>query len=208
MSPPVTVGQVYSVSMTGSKKNQASTGDRVLNSTEYRVTFEGRAEVLELDLKARPVRVVFTVGTFTKVENGMTVALLEPGSVVVADGSQQQKLSSKDGKALSEPVRDAFNVMYSAHKPDSATDDEVFGTKDTRAIGDRWPMNLALASEELARDGLVIPAGHLNGTFSLISKDKVGTTDCIGVRGQIDADSLTPSDLPLNSRSINFAGIV
>ena len=93
MSPPVSSGQAFAVSATGSTSMQTSNGDRVLMKSEYQVTFEGRASVLEIDNKQRPTKIAFTVEKFTKTEGGVTNELLKPGMIILADGNQTSPIS-------------------------------------------------------------------------------------------------------------------
>src|SRR5215471_757103 len=116
MSPPVHAGQSYTVSSTGSTLKRNSSGDRVLKEVDYQVQFQGGAAILEVDGKGRPVKMAFTVEKLTKIEKGTTIDLLQPGSVVVADGSLEQPIYLKDGM-MEESVREAFQLVYSTHKP-------------------------------------------------------------------------------------------
>ena len=193
--PPIHAGQTYAVSTSGSKRDQTSIGDRVLKATEYQVNFEGRAEVLAVDGRQTPTRIAFTVERLTKIEGGVTIDLLKPGSVIITDGSQQQPISLKDG-AIAESVREAFRLVHPAHKPGDVTDDDIFGTKDAKGIGDRWSINLALAAENLRDTGISIPAGRLSGTVSLVGKDKIAAIECLSIQGELRADGVTMKDLP------------
>jgi hypothetical protein len=198
LSPPVPSGQVFTVSATGSELLQTSIGDRVLKKTEYRVTFVGRASVLEIDTKQRPLKIAFTVERFTKTEGGVANELLKPGMIILADGSQKSPISLRDG-SLEEPAREAFGLVYSTHTPGDATDDEVFGTPELRAVGERWPMNSGLASESLKKSGMAVSPEHLSGTVSILATDRVGGIDCLNIRGEMQSDGFVfegaPSEL-------------
>jgi len=194
MTTPVHAGQRYAVTATGTSLTKASIGDRVLKATEYQVNFQGRAEVIQVDEKERPFKIAFTVERFTKAEGGVTVDLLKSGSVIVADGSQQQPISVEGG-TLEEPVQEAFDLVYSTRKPGDVTDDETLGTKEAKGIGDSWPVNLALLTVNLKGGGVTIPAGHLSGSMAVVAKGKVGTTDCLSLRGEIKADDFISQNL-------------
>jgi hypothetical protein len=66
LSRPFHGGERYTVSMTGSTRREMLSGDRIVKAEEYQVKFEGRADVVEVDGKGEPVRVVFAVAKFTK----------------------------------------------------------------------------------------------------------------------------------------------
>ena len=195
LSPPDHAGHTYVVSMKGSRSQLALSGERVLGKEDYGVEFQGRAEILAVDGKGRPIRIAFTVERFTKAEGGNVVELLKPGSVIVADGSLKVPLSLKEGE-MGEAARQAFGVLHSPHKPGDLTDDEVFGTTEPKSIGDSWPMNSKLASEDLGKTGPQIPPERLLGTTTLAGKEKFGDADCLSVRAELKADGLTMKDPP------------
>ena len=197
LSTPAEVGQNYAVTATGSKFEKTSIEDKPVKVIDYRVNFLGRAKVLEVDGKKIPIKIAFTVDSFTKNQGGATIDLLKPGTVVIADDTQEEQISLKDG-ALEERAREAFHLIYSSHTPDDVTDDEVFGTKERKSIGDRWSINpsLVLASASFKDSGLMVPPGHLIGMTSLLGIDKVADIDCLSVRGDIKADDISPKDLP------------
>jgi hypothetical protein len=195
MSTPVHAGQTYAVSASGSRLDKTSIGDRVLNSAEYHVNFQGGATILEVDGKGRPVKVSFTVERLTKIEGGMTIDLLKPGNVVMADSSLPQPIFLKDG-TMEEPVRAAFQLVYSTHQSGDVTDDEIFGTEQAKEVGDSWPINAALASESLKDAGITVAPEHLSGKVSLVGKDKIGMVDCLDLSGEFRAQNVALKQVP------------
>ena len=195
MSVAVRAGQSYGVSASGSKILKISSEDRLVSKDEYQVGFEGRAEVLEVDSSGRPVKLAFIVEKFTKSADGASTTLLKPGSVIMADGAQVQPFSLKDG-TLDETAQEVFGVVYSAHKPNDVSDDEIFGTKELKGIGESWPVNPSQAYESFKETGFVIPEGHLEGTVTLVAKDRIASADCLSIRGDVQADVIAAKALP------------
>jgi hypothetical protein len=195
MAPPTETGKTYSVTTVGYKVEKVSVGNQVVKDADYRVNFEGRALVVEVDSRSRPIKIVFTVDKFTKTEAGVTMPLLESGTQVIADGKQVKPIYLKDG-SIEESVRDAFDLVYSAHKPDDVTDDDVFGTKELKSIGDKWPINRSFALQSFQGSGIVIPADRLNGTVLFEGVGKIGNVDCVSLRSEMTASSFALSSLP------------
>jgi hypothetical protein len=197
LAAPQRAGLRYKVSTTGSRTDRATIGDRVMKPSEYQVNFQGTADILELDSKLRPFRINFAVERFTRIEDGVTTDLLTPGSVIVFDGSRQEPISLRDG-ALQQSVGEAFRLVHSTYKPGDVSDDDVFGTKELKSIGDSWPINSTFASENLKSTGITVPPDRLTGTVSLVARDKVDATDCLSFRGSLAADGFTlaETDLP------------
>jgi hypothetical protein len=199
VSPTFNAGQSYAFSATASTLQQTSTGERVLSATEYQVKFDGRATVMEVDGKGQRVKTAFTVDKFTKTEGHTTSDLLKAGSVILVDGRLREPVSLKDGP-IAESVREAFALVSAAHKPDDATDEEVFGAREAKGIGESWSINSARASESAKDAGLMIPAERISGTVSLVAKDKIAGIDCLSVHGEFKAelqpDGSALGDLP------------
>lgn len=194
MSKPVHAGQSYAVTAAVTRLDKTLTGDRVLKAAEFQVNFQGRADVLEVDGKQQPFKIAFTVERFTKIEGGVTIDLLKSGSVIIADGSQQQPISVKNS-TTEESVRDAFELIYFPDQPDAFTDDEIFGTKEAKGIGDSWSINPALLSASL-KGMITVPEGHLSGLVSLVAKDKIANIDCLSLQKELKADDLTSKAVP------------
>jgi hypothetical protein len=188
-------GDVFFYAASGTRSQQVSIAGQVMKQEEISAEFEGRAEVLDVDASGEPVRVALTVSKFTKSENGSTSELLEPGSVLLADGGAENPVSLKGGK-ISDDARKAFEVVYTPHKPGSATDDDVFGTKEPKAFGESWPINAKLASEDAKKSGIEISPEHLNGRTELVGKDRIGEADCLSVRAELVASGVALKDLP------------
>ncbi len=195
IAPADHAGHKYLVSAKGMTFRQMSAGERILAGEDYRVEFEGRAEVLEVDGKGQAVRIAFTVGRFTKITGDQAIELLKPGSVVLSDGSLKEPLSLLDGE-IGEEARQAFGLVDSPHKPGDATDDEIFGTKEPMSIGDSWPVNSKLAAEEMRDSGVEIPPEHMHGRVELAAKEKIAGSDCLSLRGDLKADSFAMKTPP------------
>jgi hypothetical protein len=161
----------------------------------YEVNFQGTAAVLEIDGKEAAIKIAFTVERFTATRDGRTVDLLSPGSVIIADDRAQQPISLKGG-TMDDNVREAFLMVHSVHKEGAATDDDIFGTKERKSIGDTWSINVARAFDSLKDDGIIVPPGHLSGRVTLLAKEKVGGIDCLSLRGELVADGIFSTRLP------------
>jgi hypothetical protein len=195
LSPRDRAGDVFLYSASGTRSQQVSVAGQIMKQEEISVEFEGRAEVLDVDASGEPVRVALTVSKFTKSENGATSELLKPSSVVLVDGGAKNPVALK-GEKISDDARKAFEVVYSPHKPGSATDDDIFGTKEPKAFGDSWPINAKLASEDARKSGIEISPENLKGRTELVGKDRVGEADCLSVRAELVATDVALDDLP------------
>jgi hypothetical protein len=213
LSPRNRAGDAFLFSSKGTRSQQVSIAGQIMKQEDVSAEFEARVEILDVDASGEPVRVAFTVSKFTKPNDGATVELLKPGSVVLVDGSAEDPVSLKGG-TISDEARKAFGVIYSPHRPGSATDNDVFGTKEPKAFGESWPINAKLASEDLKESGIEISPDHLEGRTELVGKDRLGDTDCLSVRTELAASGVAMKGLPAGATSeegtmqATFAGCV
>ena len=113
----------------------------------------------------------------------------------MVDGKLEQPTSLQDGP-LEVSIRDAFGLVYSAHKPNEPSDDDVFGAKEPKSIGQSWPMNRSLAAQGLKDRGIEVLPDRMSGSVQLESIDKIGSLDCLRLRGEMTIDSISSAGLP------------
>jgi hypothetical protein len=194
LSPPDTVGQKNQISVTGSRQQQVEVtqSGRVLKSqsTNLFVIFEGREEILTLDGKGLAVRESCTVGKFTKNEDGVATVLLKPGSVILTDGSrdEENRIVLKGG-VLDTASRTAFSLLMTPHRPNSLSDDDIYGVKEPKGVGDRWTINKT-AFVNHAKEWMIIPIEEMTGVGSIISKGNFGGEDCLNTVTEVNADGV------------------
>jgi hypothetical protein len=194
-SPRVVEGEKFKVTVTGNATGKTTAGDQVINSMDYRASFDGTAEILQVDSKHQPVRIALTVSKLSKTDATGTADLLPAGTVVIVDGAKEPGFERKDGP-LDEPALEVIKLLFSAKKPEEAGDDDIFGPKEPKAVGDQWSMNVAGAIDSLKDKGLVVVEGHMSGGASLAGIDKFDGVACENIHAQLKADSFAPKEIP------------
>ena len=200
LSSPDHVGQKNWISLSGSRHQEVSVSQngQLIKSqmTNMLVIFEGREEILTLDGKGLPVRESFTVEKFAKTEDGISTVLLKPGSMILTDGGQEEtKQIVLKGGVLDEDSRDAFAMLMPPHTPDSLSDDDIYGTKEPRGVGDSWTINKAAAVADL-KDVMIIPVERMTGTSSIVSRDNFGGDECLNMLTEVKADGVSLKNGP------------
>jgi hypothetical protein len=201
LAAPNHVGDRYNFSASGSRVQRSSiskAGQVLQDATdEFRVNLSAVVEVLEVDSKGEPVRKAITIDKLTKSEKGAETVLLKSGTVVYTDGSQpKNKQVFVMSGTLDDMVREALDLVVTTHRPNSSTDDDIFGTADQKAIGESWSINTRLAAEDLANNGLPVSAENLSGKVSAIAKDTVAGVDCLSIAATVNAEGVRPPSLP------------
>jgi len=187
-------GQTYTFSASGSQRRQMSNGGVTVQADEFEVNFQGTATVLETDTSGEAYKVSFTVKKFTRINGDSSVDLVPAGQTITVDGSQKQSYRVA-GHSLNKAAHDAFNVVYSAHKPNSVSDDQVFGTNEQRSVGDKWPLNKSLAAQSAAADaGISLSPEQLSGSVQFLAVDQIAGSDCAKVQGEMSAEGFSAKD--------------
>src|SRR5262249_4958436 len=77
-----------------------------------------------------------------------------------------------------------------------SSDDEIFGTREPRAVGSIWPVNAPLAARELGRMALDVPAASVRGQSQLVRLVEGGGKVCAEVAGELTIRDAGLVDVP------------
>jgi len=210
---PAKVGDKEHLAASGHVVSRLSlkAGDKVIQAEahDYTVECEGAATILEVDQKDEPAKFSLLVEKCTRTEAPAAAAgkpatekavaseLVPKGAVVVLASKGEETTVEVNGRPAAPEVQEALSEVFriSANAP---TDDELFGTKERRKVGDQWAGNAELMSADLAKRGFVLKNAKVSSTITLEKVVKVGETDCLQVRGQFEGSGVEPSGLPPN----------
>ena len=183
----LTVGRTYTLTADGSLRAVMKSGDEA-KIQEFAVHFEGQAKVGLVDKQGEAYRIEFTVAKFIRTAGGKTSEVLPPGTVIVADGSREEKYSLKEG-AMDDDARQAFSIVDATRTPKSVRDEDAFGSKQSRSVGDSWPIDAPLAAQHAQSIfGLFVPAAQLSGTTHFVSIDKFAGAECARLETEMASD--------------------
>jgi hypothetical protein len=149
------------------------------------VTLDAAVKVLEVDKNGTPSKITLTVDKLTVKKNEAAAAeLLVKGTVVTASVKDGASVFEVEGKAVT-PEKAMALAMVVTLGEGQAADDETFGTKDRKKVGDQWPINAELASKEMAKKGMGVAKEDLTGTVKLEGAVKVGAVECLDIRARM-----------------------
>ena len=187
---PKKVGDKFSVDKSAEVSNDMaiSMGDQVVNKKKVAFTakFAGEMKVLKLDDLKRPIEMELTVDALIrKSAGGEEVASLPKGSIVILTKRLGHGVFLIDGKKASKDVSEILALFFSIPKT-KVVDDDIFGTKDRKKVGDSWPINAAVAMKDLTSEGLNIE--DLKGTVKLEKTFKIDGVECLHVSVEMRSD--------------------
>ena len=187
LSRPQTVGGRFFVSVKGRqhKKERVTMAGRVVTDTDTTMDVEvvALAEVLAVDAKSMGTKMAYSIERAQKTENAQTTELLARGRVVVVEHRDGRTHFTVDGERPPRPLEEALGIVISAHEPNSATDDEIFGTRERKRVGDEWGINAEAAAKDFTSRGVKIDPQNITGATKLVaakSQDGVKVVELSG----------------------------
>ncbi len=143
------------------------------------VTFNAAVKVLEVNKNGEPSKMTLTVEKLSVKQGGAAAAdALPKGAVITASVKGGKSAFEVAGKAVEPETAAALDLVVSLGQG-GASDDEVYGTKDRKKMGDQWSMNSELAAKDAAKQDITVSKENITGTVKLDKTEKVGGVDCL-----------------------------
>ena len=164
---PAKVGDQFRVEMTGSESNTMARKVGDMEGTEeknWSAKLKGIVTVLKVNKVGSVSQMKLKVDSFTITEGKFTEEALEKGAVIKGeekDDKNQFELWDEESK-LGVPLQDgiaadALKLLFSLDDAKGKeTDDDVFGTKDKKKVGDSWKINAKALAESAGNDKVKI----------------------------------------------------
>ena len=187
---PQTVGQKYHLHAHGTSKQQAVTTFKEKATTRTNtLTIDLRAEieVLEVDAKGLEKKISCTVEKCVMDTGKGKTNLFDEGDVVVAEVVDHKNAYSMSDVEVSREAATALGMVLEAHTS-NFTDDDIFGTKEAKKVGETWSINAALALADLNETNSPFVMKNMQGQGQLVGVKPVGGEKCIEIAAAISAD--------------------
>jgi len=190
---PKTAGQTYRMSVSGSENNRMTMN--INSKTEQKksenkaIDFESIVTILEIGKKGAPVKELHKIVKCERLENDSRLALVPPGAVVTAFIADKKQQFTIEGTEVSPEAKEVLDMVITLDDVDFS-DDEAFGTKERKKIGDSWPINMKLAMEELRSSGMDFSKGDFSGKVTLAGIGGKDATPYLILNGEIVINQL------------------
>jgi hypothetical protein len=196
---PLAVG--YQFKLTGTATMEKATvlnvggKDQPAEEKKSTIKFEGVAQVLKVDAKGRAVEESLTVAALTQTKGQDTLDLLKKDQVVVAryaDGKTTFTLKvdrpdkdKPDADKLDDDAAEALAaiVVLDADDPDQ---DELYGSKDARKVGESWAVNVEALRKGLKKQNMTVDAKDVTGKVTLAAQKTVDGRPQLEITGAVD----------------------
>ena len=175
----------------GLQHPQESGGQALKNlDQQFTVDLAGQLEVLEIDKGNDATKIKVTASKAMKTENGATTGLVPAGSVIFVDKKSGKVHLEIEIGTLSKEASEALQVVLTAHQPESPNDDDVFGTRDQKKIGDSWPVNAVLGAEDLKKHQVIVDPKKFHGESTLAGVEKINSDECLKINAEVKIDAI------------------
>jgi len=190
---PVVIGMRYMVNLELTRQNTSLAkvdGDsQKPEEITSVVSLIGTVEVLDVSAKGYPVSEEYSVAKCTQTVNKKTVDLVKPGTPLVVRLTPKGMYIDMDGEPLPLPIAEILNDLFVMTNGE-ITEDEVYGTSKTRAVGDTWALQ-AEGTDKFAKDSGFSTEG-LTGKSLLVGVQKIAGADCL----EISSTFVVPQVIP------------
>jgi hypothetical protein len=170
LTRPSKPGQKVQISGTArdSEKTVLSGGFSRTTENTQDVRLKAVEEVLEVDNMKRPCKACLVIDTLVLKSNGKEAEFLAKGTRVLATSAEKGTVFEVDGKAVSKEVDQGLSLLFSLDgNSKRPTDDEMFGSKTRRRVGEHWPVNSPSLAASLRVKGMDIRNEDVAGTITL-----------------------------------------
>lgn len=214
LTRPTKVGAEYHIAAVGRKSMKTTTklDGKVAEeqSENFAVDFESDVKALEVDKNGKPSKVSLTVDKCILKQGGAGKPLLAKGAVVVASVKDDEAVFETAGQPVDAETAEALDLVVELGR-NRASEDEIFGTKERKKVGDHWDMNAELFAKELqdAMKGSTVKKEDVAGTITLDKVVKVGTTDCLQISAEMTVNNVTMPDMKVAQIKVqtHFSGL-
>ncbi|APR75816.1 Hypothetical protein A7982_01163 [Minicystis rosea] len=216
-APPVEASQTYAIRMhrprqVGDRQHLSATAssvrkmvvrdeERVVRDEveEIHVRLEATTRVLAVNEIGKDVSTAYTIERLTIDTPSGAREVLPAGRVVTIDRGKEKGTLRVDRGTLGEDAEKALREALST-TVSNVTDDEVFGTRERKAVGDRWPVDSRLAIADLASAGVRVAPASFQGWTKLVGVQRVGGETMLEVAAEMNMRDVALAALPPGTR--------
>lgn len=197
LARPTVVGTTYRMIASGSdeKRMDMTIDGQALAPRSSVVTVEITAvgEVLALTPSGREMKARLVIEKATGTAAGQSGELLLAGTEIIAENIGGKTNFLIGGVQVKPEVAKLLEIAgVSMESDEDVTDDDLFGTKEQKSVGDSWSINAAATAADLVKQGLPVNPSNLSGTVTLAEVIKSGEQELLRVAAAIKVRGVIP----------------
>jgi len=197
MSRPAKVGDAYELVASASSSEQVtfSTQGRLMGADKSFIAakLECTVTVLQVDEldREKKVKLLVSKATMSTSKDGEQKEALPKGTQVVAQPGDGQEEYLIDGRVVPDEIAEMLG-LFITFPTSQVTDDDVFGTKDRKRVGDSWAVNSIKAANDLAAEGLKVDPEDFEGSTTIEKAVVVDGIPCLTLSSKMELSKVEP----------------
>lgn len=217
LTRPDKVGEKSEVIISGEMSEQMTmtSQGKILQEkkSSLSATFQGTTTVLKVDDLQRATELKLLVSKCHKKMDGNAAEeeVLAKGTQIVVRRRDSDMEFLIDGKVVSKDIAKVLGLFFSLPRS-QVTDDDIFGTKERKKVGDSWAVNSKLAAKDGASAGIKVDAENITGSTKIEEVVVVSGKKCLRLSGKMELSNVAPP-LPAgmavekSNMSVSFSGV-
>lgn len=195
LSDEAKVGDKYRVLTTArhAEKMTAFVGNAAVKNQmdEFTTELVSSVRVLETNDNRRATKVALDIEKCIITRGGETKSLIDTRRVVIATREGREKVFKIDNVPVDPITKKALNITVPFDDA-GVTDDDIFGTREKKKVGDSWEINAALAAKSL-KEMVNVSTGNadVKGGATLEGIVKTGREEHLIISAWLSIDSFS-----------------
>ena len=200
LTRPSVSGQRYRLTAEASRSRRVVTkkDGEVLRDQQTKKSVELVAEVtvMRLNAKGRVSQKLMVIERFVQTEDESRRELLAKGDVLILSSLDGKPTFRLKGSVLTPSATKALELIFGSNSR-AADDDELFGSRQRRKVGDSWPINAEAVARSLKSEGLEVATEQVSGQMQLARRLKYADIDSLHISGRMKLAEVTFADAVL-----------
>jgi len=191
----IATGAKYRITGSGQQfeRMQIFAGGKQVDQKEEDIRFdiETVATALTVDALGRPTQYTLAIEKFVVSPAGGDTVTLERGTVISGRLEGQRVILAIGDAPLGGLAAKVIEWMFPV-PTSSGTDDDVFGTRERKKVGDRWPIDARAAAHHLGASlKAEIDSNLIKGETALVRAGRTAVGDVITIAGTFSLDGFS-----------------
>jgi hypothetical protein len=218
LTRPKKVGDRYRVDVKGANKERqrVTVGGQLAGNEEKELSVHliATATVRAVDARSNPSRIEYRIESCQMSAAGKTEEVLPAGRMVTVENKNGEAVFTSDGdRPLDSLTQEALKVVLNARAPDSPTDDDIFGTRERKRVGDKWGIDADAAARDLSKKASAVSPADVKGSVQLDRVRTVGSVKALEIVAHLRVERMnipTPEGTKLEKATMeaDLTGLV
>ena len=140
--------------------------------------------VSRLNAKGRVAQKMLVIQRCVQIEGKNRQELLAKGDVVIIAKLDSTPTFRLVGGVMTPSVTKALELIFGT-KSRAADDDELFGSRQRRKVGESWPINAEAVARSLKSEGIEVKSEQVSGKMQLARRLKYAKIDSLHISGRM-----------------------